>query len=360
MGCSASTADGNGNNSSGNADKPKGSKKQLSFLEFLATKPEEIDLTPNGRKESGWPDMSAAQPISELPSQIWECVESCKILKISGHEIKQIPKGLFSMINLEELEFSDGSLTEIPADIAKLTKLKIGAFYANQIASIPTEIGTLSQLEDLNLFANKIKKVPAEINNLASLTSLNLGDNQFMKFPDIGNLKNLENLQIHWGKVIMCDGDWSGLSIKSFMANRCKLVRLPELPPTLEEMDVNNNPMESFPASLATCKNLKELQANHNLLTTIPVEILSDKLELLKMGNNKITEVPPEIGNCVNLKAIFLNNNAITTLPAGMSNLTQLIRIDITNNPGLSGDHTTVSKLKDIATKNKGKFFEEK
>lgn len=360
MGCSASSTNTPKDGAAGavQAEKAKSGKAQT-LIEYLASNPTEVDLSEKGRQEAGWPDFQPAK-INTLPAELWSCT-SLKELTISGHEFTEMPTEIYGLTSLEKLEFSDGTLNNIPADISKLTNLTSLQLYANQIAKLPAEIGDLAQLQDLNVFNNKIKQVPPSINKLVNLESLNMGDNTFMKFPEIPDLKKLENLQVQWGKVIMLLGDWSGLNLKKFMANRCKLVKLPELPPSLEELDICVNNIEALPASLAKCVNLTEFLANQNRLDSIPPEIFTDKLVTIKIGQNKFTSIPPEIGQCSNMKAVFVNQNEITHLPAEMTKLTSLTRIDVTNNP-LDFENTvtndTYMALQGIATKNKGKFFE--
>jgi uncharacterized membrane protein YciS (DUF1049 family) len=67
-----------------------------------------------------------------------------------------IPKGVFELYNLEELELYSNEIELIPADISSLKKLKILDLQYNQIQSIPDEVGFLSGLEKLILMNNSI------------------------------------------------------------------------------------------------------------------------------------------------------------------------------------------------------------
>jgi len=71
-----------------------------------------------------------------------------KYLNLAYNRIKEIPKEIGQLINLQNL-YSDG----------------------NQIKEIPKEIGQLTNLETLDLRNNQIKEIPKQI---GQLTSLNL------------------------------------------------------------------------------------------------------------------------------------------------------------------------------------------
>jgi Leucine-rich repeat (LRR) protein len=65
------------------------------------------------------------------------------------------------------------------------------------LLEIPPEIGNLSNLEYLDLSFNQLTILPAEIGNLSNLVSLFLIDNQLTTLPaEIGSLRDLQELAL--------------------------------------------------------------------------------------------------------------------------------------------------------------------
>jgi Leucine-rich repeat (LRR) protein len=114
---------------------------------------------------------------------------SMNSLDLSGQGLKELPKYVLDMKNLQVLDISDNNLEgALPAEIRFLENLtKLDASY-NKMTGIPAEIGQLSQLEELNFANNSITGMPLEIGNLKNLKVLNLSGNDYSEF-DLGKIK---------------------------------------------------------------------------------------------------------------------------------------------------------------------------
>ncbi len=67
----------------------------------------------------------------------------------------------------------------------------------NLLTHLPPDIGNLVNLETLDLYENKLNVLPSEIGNLVNLTTLVLGSNPLVSLPpSIGNLSNLKFFQM--------------------------------------------------------------------------------------------------------------------------------------------------------------------
>lgn len=77
-------------------------------------------------------------------------------------------------------------------------KIKSITLNAKEIKEIPKEIGNLFNLESLTLVKNEISKLPKEFGNLANLLYLDLSSNQLTKLSEeIGSLTNLNYLNLN-------------------------------------------------------------------------------------------------------------------------------------------------------------------
>ncbi len=168
----------------------------------------------------------------------------------------------------------------------------------NLTGSIPPEIGNLTNLETLNLLWNNLTgSIPPEIGNLTNLEILNLSHTSLTgSIPlEIGNLTNLEILEFF-----------------------------------------GNNLTGSIPSEIGKLTDLETLSLKANDLTdSIPAEIgnLSNLKNLNLSGNNLTGSIPPEIGNLVNLKSVSLGYNQLSSsIPSEIENLTNLTSLVLQEN----------------------------
>jgi len=101
-------------------------------------------------------------------------------LDLSNQGLKELPKYVLTMTNLEELNLSGNNLTgALPAEVRQLKNLKILDMSNNQMTGIPAEVGQLSNLLVLNLANNQFTGLPNELANLKKLQTLNLSGNAY-------------------------------------------------------------------------------------------------------------------------------------------------------------------------------------
>ena len=113
-------------------------------------------------------------------------------------EIKEIPKEIGQLQNLQYINLSHNEIKEIPKEIGYLRKLETLYLYNNEIKEIPKEIGQLSELEFLDITNNQLKKIPKEIGQLRKLKEISLSFNQINKIlKEIGQLDELIYIEIN-------------------------------------------------------------------------------------------------------------------------------------------------------------------
>jgi Leucine-rich repeat (LRR) protein len=99
------------------------------------------------------------------------------------------------------------------------------------------------------------------------------------------------------------------------------LNELPNLSPTLEQLDASRNQLTQLPENLPV--NLKFLFVTHNQLTQLP-ENLPVNLKFLNVFYNQLTYLPTNLP--VNLKFLLLDNNQLTEIDEGQFQLLQHLK----------------------------------
>lgn len=103
---------------------------------------------------------------------------SATSLDLSNKGLTAVPKYVFGMTGLTELNLSHNNLTgAIPGEIRFLKNLKTLDLSYNQMTGVPAEVGQLSNLVTLNLSHNQLTGLPNELGNLKNLKTLNLSGN---------------------------------------------------------------------------------------------------------------------------------------------------------------------------------------
>ena len=87
-------------------------------------------------------------------------------LDLENNKIKEIPKEIQFLTNLQYLYLDNNKIKTIPEEIRFLTNLKYLSLRSNQITEIPKEIQFLTSLIKVWLNRNKILKIQKEIEDM--------------------------------------------------------------------------------------------------------------------------------------------------------------------------------------------------
>jgi len=196
---------------------------------------------------------------------------------------------------------------ELPESIQNLVSLKSLYLSSNKL-TLPPEIGNLYNLEHLELYDNNLSSIPPEIGNLYNLQWLHLSGNNLTSVPyEIGNLHNLTSLDLSFN-------DLTNIPIDICYMNN------------LQSLWMDGNKLTSLPVEIESLSNLQALQLMHNDLTILPKTIGKlNKLNNLLLNDNKLTGLPNEIGYIGNDPNSYPNldlaGNQLLSVPREITNV---------------------------------------
>ncbi|KAF7655827.1 hypothetical protein LDENG_00050370 [Lucifuga dentata] len=201
----------------------------------------------------------------------------------------------------------------------EVTKLDVAE---NNIRSIsPQAFSGLPNLDTLDLSKNKLDDGSFSerlLSNLTFLKKLNLDDNQLTRIPELP--PSLENLKINKNKL-------STLTHHSFTG----LMNLLNL--ELEENGLNEGSVS--PLAFKPLERILELQLAKNLFRSIP-QGLPSSLQELEISRNLIEEVTEEaLRGCVHLRVLDLSHNLLHEqfmAPHAWTHLISLETLDLSHN----------------------------
>ncbi len=122
-------------------------------------------------------------------------------LELRKKKLKEFPKEILQLKNLQYLDLSKNYIKEIPDEIYELRNLQYFSMSKNNLEMIPKQIGDLTELYYLNLNQNDIGGLPPQIGKLILLRNLDLWSNDITTFPD--EMKNMKNLKLLDLRVIL-------------------------------------------------------------------------------------------------------------------------------------------------------------
>jgi internalin A len=174
-----------------------------------------------------------------------------------------------------------------------------------EIENIPPEIGNLTELEELQLGWQAINQNNGKIVQ---------GALQVLP-PEIRKLQQLKHL--------ICMGNW----FQTIPSSICQLLQLTKL-------DLGVNRLVLIPDSIAQLSKLTSLVLSYNQLKSIPNSIGQlSQLTYLSIGNNQLKSIPDSIGKLTKLTELYLDNNQVNKLPESLLELLNLEKLHLEGNP---------------------------
>lgn len=288
-------------------------------------------------------EITSGGGVETLPSALC-MIPKLKVLKLDTCRYNTLPLELGGLQGLKELIVINDTnekvgLKELPKEIGSLAELELLNLGGNLLTDLPKEISNLKKLEWLSLEKNEISKLPMVITSLEKLKVLILNNNPISEIPkELSSLAQLESLEIrNSGIKCISQGIASLLKLKKLdlSANQLKVVpgfmgKLVEL----ESLSLGKNQIKELPEELKALKKLKKLVLSDNKIEKFTSCIFGmEKLEEVYMSNNKLTELPDNLQTIQTLNYLGVNSNQLKQLPEAIKLCKNLEKLGLEHNP---------------------------
>jgi len=245
-----------------------------------------------------------------------------------------VPESIGTLFMLQKLDLSNemGPIA-LPFSVSKLTALKNLHIWIDEEGLAPLQ--HLTWLTELKLEIHDddddpIREYPEFIWNFTSLKALCLtGEGQ--RLPDaVGNLKNLESLELTSNYDLTTISESVGNLSHSTGLSFKDCPELPTLPESvgnlvaLQKLDLDDCPTLTFlPESIGNLKNLNVIDLMEcTVLTTLPLSIGKlESLERLAVSDCPLIELPESVGDLHALKRLEINRCTLTSIPDSIGDL---------------------------------------
>ncbi|XP_077472011.1 PH domain leucine-rich repeat-containing protein phosphatase 1 isoform X1 [Stigmatopora argus] len=312
--------------------------------------------------------------LTQLDASVFPRLEvlHCERNRIASLKVKGcLLKGIYASNNdLQSLDVSP-----VPSNLSYMDISR------NRMEALPEWLCEAKKLEVLDASHNLVTELPARLLCSSSLRKLSVGHNRLQKLPERVERPLLEILDVHHNQLLElpCNLFLKCVSLRCVNASANKLEHLPpstlseESHSILQEFYLTNNqltdkcvPMltghshlrilhmaynnlQTFPASkMAKLEELEEVDLSGNTLKTVPTTIMNCRRMHTLIAHSNSIEVFPEVMQLMEMKCVDLSCNELSeiTLPENLP--PKLQELDLTGNPRLNLDHTTLEQLNNI------------
>ncbi|KAG2278410.1 hypothetical protein Bca52824_060965 [Brassica carinata] len=211
---------------------------------------------------------------------------------------------------------------DVSAFIANLTSLQRVKLSKNQLRFDLSKLKLPEGVSSVDLSSNLVTgSLSSLLNSKTSwfLEEAHLSNNQISgRIPDFSECLNVKVLNIGNNKI----GD-----VSAFIANLTSLQRV----------KLSKNQLRFDLSKLKLPEGVSSVDLSSNLVTGSLSSLLNSKtswfLEEAHLSNNQISGRIPDFSECLNVKVLNIGNNKIGgQIPSSISNLFELVRLDISRN----------------------------
>ncbi len=304
-----------------------------------------------------------------LTEELLAC-KHLKILELTGHYY-EVPDTFKQLDQLEHIIFR-GRYNQFPAFIFALPQLKHLCFEGYSMVNFPDKFHQLPQLVSLKISSsfvnNPYLKFPESIFSLTQLKNLCLYANMRSLYPKLGQLKQLERLELSYAyshqetMETICSLTNLRTLVLSNSGQNGQALHLPDTVGNLKQLkhlNLHNNHLQNLPGSLRKLKHLETLQLSNGkfthlsfqngdlpFLNTLTLEqnkqlnisnelqkFLNSPITHLNLKSNSLEHFPEIVLQFKKLQQLNLANNKINHLPLDIVDLPELNQLNMTKTP---------------------------
>lgn len=195
---------------------------------------------------------------------------------LSGLSLKAIPKAVFELADLTEINLSFNYISDLPEALAGLTQLEKIKLMDCEFQQFPDVLLRMQTLTEIDLSKNAISVLPEALANLPNLKRISLYKCHLTSFPEVlYELKSLEALDLSYQEEtpgLVIDKPLPKLKILNLSNSFGASIQAPL--PNLQKLNMRNCSLKAFPEQIKACKKLKSLDLSLNRnIPAFPVEI---------------------------------------------------------------------------------------
>ncbi|XP_044519061.1 PH domain leucine-rich repeat-containing protein phosphatase 2 isoform X1 [Gracilinanus agilis] len=251
----------------------------------------------------------------ELPGQIGNLL-NLQTLCLDGNFLTTLPEELENLQHLSTLGLSFNNFSQIPEACVKLSMLDKLAMAGNQLEVLNLGVlNVMKHIKHVDLRLNSLKRTVVDnMEGNKHVIHMDLRDNQLTDL-DLSSLGSLQ--QLHCERNQLRDLTLSGFTLRALCANSNRLttVNVYPVPSLLTSLELSRNQLEYIPDWVCESKKIEVLDMSYNLLTEIPIRILSSlSLRKLMVGHNQLQNLPGLLEH-IPLEVLDLQHNLLSRLP---------------------------------------------
>ncbi|CAL1277989.1 unnamed protein product [Larinioides sclopetarius] len=265
-------------------------------------------------------EIRSSCPINEIENGALASIRSLKVLNLHSTEFRKLPKAISELRRLKMLSMIDGKLIGVDTelqDLPDLLKLKLAG---NDIRQISYEAFSWnSKINIIDLSRNKLVFLyPGTFDNCQKLMKVSLKSNYLSSVDGLFTVPSLQEVNIRDNNIESIDNAFQHES-------------------NLEHLDAGKNRLYEISDSAFSSKmrNLRILILDNCELAFLPFAIFNSitKLEKIDLSFNRLESLPFEIfRNLNNLVEVKLKQNQITHLGDVFIHNTRLESIILSSN----------------------------
>lgn len=269
------------------------------------------------------------------------------VIRLRLENVKDVPKDLVKLKNLQWLDMSGGKLKELPKSMAKLEMLQVLHLYGNPMINFPKVVIKMKPLKVLNMNSCRLISIPEGISGMKKLEELYLAKNNLKGLPkDFGKLPVLKKLKINHNRFVTIL-PVEALGIKGlkhleidFKQNTGRqMAKLGRSFGQLESLTLYGDGASRVPLEITSFTKLVSLdliKMADYFEWGISFQMISalSELKRLSITDSQIEQLDPMIGKIDQLRELTLWNNLIQTFPEEFYNgLLKLRKLNLEGNP---------------------------